>query len=235
MVEKQNIISGEHVMTQQKKAADSSDKMNEFSIALGLLDYVNPVFYTITSMTLIRNMKGLMSPLVFQIFVTGALISLIGGYVIPTGKVMVGMKIIRFRMPVGIVFFVNTGIFLSGLALAAYVLRLPALTVILIASAVIVLLAGLIHKTGKFNTSAVLIGAAGYLLIYISLIMVSIMNHMILPVFLYLLAIGLFVFLCFVGIKGNLYDPRVHWIIEICNVLCQGMVALSTFILFHVF
>ena len=90
-------------------------------------------------------------------------------------------------------------------------------------------------KTGKFNTAAVLTGAAGYLLIYVTLIALSLGRGMILPVILYLAAICLFVFLCFIGIKADLYDARIHWIIEISNVICQGLVALGTCILFHVF
>lgn len=222
-------------MNDQKDSRHTSGKMNEFSVALGLLDYVNPIFYTITALTLIRNMKGMMSSALFTVFVIGAVISLIGGFVIPTGKVLVGMKVIRFRMPVSIVFFVNSGIFLSGLALAAYVLKLPWIVLILLAVCSAVFLGMIIRRSGKFNTAAVLTGAIGYVLIYISLIILSLAEHMILPVILYALAICLFVFLCFIGIKADLYDPKVHWLIEICNVLCQGLVALSTCILFHVF
>ena len=44
------------------------------------------------------------------------------------------------------------------------------------------------YKTGKFNTVAVLIGAVGYLMIYASLITLSVRGGMILPVVLYALA-----------------------------------------------
>ena len=74
-----------------------------------------------------------------------------------------------------------------------------------------------------------------YLKIMLDIIILSLAEHMILPMILYALAICLFVFLCFIGIKADLYDPKIHWLIEICNVLCQGLVALSTCILFHVF
>lgn len=45
-------------------------------------------------------------------------------------------------------------------------------------------------------------------------------------------AIALFVFLCGVGIKADLYNPKVHWVIEVSNVVCQLLVAVATVILF---
>ena len=78
---------------------------------------------------------------------------------------------------------------------------------------------------------AVLIGAVGYLMIYASLITLSIRNGVILPIVLYALAICLFLFLCLVGILSNLKNAKVHWVIEISNVVCQCSVAVATVIL----
>jgi hypothetical protein len=69
-------------------------------------------------------------------------------------------------------------------------------------------------------------------MLYISLITLSIRNNLVLPVILYGLAILLFVMLCGIGIKANLKNPKVHWVIEISNVICQLLVAISTIILF---
>jgi hypothetical protein len=38
--------------------------------------------------------------------------------------------------------------------------------------------------------------------------------------------------LCGIGIKADLKNPKVHWVIEISNVLCQFLVAMSTILLF---
>ena len=46
------------------------------------------------------------------------------------------------------------------------------------------------------------------------------------------IAILLFVMLCGIGIKADLKNPKVHWVIEISNVLCQLLVAIATLILF---
>ncbi len=212
-----------------------SEKQNKevrFSVALGLFDYINPIFYTITMITLYRNLSPNMESPEFAIFAAGALISVFFGLAIPTVKVIVGMGIMPFKMPVNLVSYVNSGILLSGTALSGHVLHIGAGTFCLILGAIAALLFFIYKKTGKFNTVAVLIGAAGYLMIYCSLISLALARGASVSVKLYALAICLFVFLCGLGIKGNLKDARVHWVIEICNVLCQGSVAAATVLLF---
>ena len=98
------------------------DKLNKFSVPLGLLDYINPIFYAITIYTIISNIYPLLQTPYNYILLIGAIISLLFGFIIPTGKVMVGLGIIKFRMPVSLVFCVNIGILLSGLMLLKYVI-----------------------------------------------------------------------------------------------------------------
>jgi len=138
----------------------------------------------------------------------------------------------KFKMPVNIVFYVNIRIFLSGIALLKTIFSISMYLFAALIFAVVLLLALLFYKTKKFNTIAVLAGAAGYLLIYFSLINLSLATGLTAPVVLYASAILLFVFLCCIGIKANLKDARVHWVIEISNVLCQLSVAIGTIILF---
>ena len=209
-------------------------KLNSFSVPLGLLDYINPIFYAITTFTIMHFMQGRMDPTIFMLFKIGAILSLVVGMIIPTGKLIVGLGIIEFVMPVILVYLVNTGILLSGLMLFKTVID-PSNIIFGLLILVILVLLGLVYKqTKKFNTVAVLNGMAGYLLVYISLITLSIQNKFYVSVICYALAICLFVFLGGVGIKANLKDPRVHWVIEICNVICQGCVALGTLLLFGV-
>lgn len=205
------------------------EKFNKFSVPLGLLDYINPIFYTITITTIIRNIY-LESPY-NMIIVIGAVLSMLFGFVIPTGKVIVGLGLIKFKMPVSLVFLVNTGILISGLMLLKYTFNLKYVLFLLIAL-ILLLLFLLYKKSRKINTIAVLTGAVGYLLIYFSLIVLSIRYGLILPTVFYSFAIIIFVMLCCIGIKANLKNPKVHWIIEISNVICQGLVMLGTSILF---
>ena len=106
----------------------------------------------------------------------------------------------------------------------------PVLLALLILGIVAVLVL-MYKKSRKVNTIAVLTGAVGYLLLYISLITQSIRKPAALPIIMYAIAILLFVMLCGIGIKANLKNPKVHWVIEISNVLCQFLVAAATIIL----
>ena len=211
---------------------NESGIIGKFSVALGLFDYINPVLYGITVITIVINMFGVMSMPAFILFALGAVVSLIFGLSIPTVKLIVGLGKMQFKMPVNLVSFVNTGILLSGIALLSHVAALKPLVLALALVLSAVIIGYLWYKTGKFNTVAVLIGAVGYLMIYISMIMLSIRNGVIAPIVLYALAICLFVFLCLVGILANLKNAKVHWVIEISNVICQFSVALATVILF---
>ncbi len=207
------------------------DKFNNFSVSLGLLDYINPVFYSVIIITIIKNI-GPELGIPYNVFlIIGAVISLLFGFIIPTGKVIVGLGIIEFKMPVSLVFCVNAGILLSGLMILKYVMSLR-LVLLLIFELILLLLYLVYKKSKKMNTIAVLTGAFGYLLIYISLITFSIRTNNILPSVFYAFAIIIFIMLCVIGIKANLKDPRTHWKIEISNVICQGLVALGTIILF---
>lgn len=210
----------------------SGKKFNRFSVPLGLLDYVNPILYTVTMTTIIRNIYSGMSSPFNRILFLGVLISIFFGFIIPTGKVIVGLGLIRFVMPVPLVFCVNAGIFLSGMMLLQHVLDLKPAVLLMLFLLAVIYLAFVYRKSRKANTIAVLTGAIGYLLIYSSLILLSLRKAMTVPVILYALAILLFVMLCGIGIKADLKDPKVHWVIEISNVLCQFLVTLSSVLLF---
>ena len=210
---------------------NESGIIGHFSVALGLFDYINPIFYGVTVITILIKMSGVMSVPTYILFAVGAVISLIFGLSIPTVKLIVGLGKMQFKMPVNLVSFVNTGILLSGIALVSHVVGVKPLTLAVVLLCAAGIIGFLWYKTGKFNTVAVLIGAVGYLMIYASLITLSIRSGMILPIILYALAICLFVFLCLVGILSNLKNAKVHWVIEISNVVCQFSVALATLIL----
>ena len=208
----------------------TKERFNKFSVPLGLLDYINPIFYSITIITIIKNIN-LVNPYNI-IMVIGAIISILFGFVIPTGKVIVGLNIIKFKMPVSLVFSVNSGILISGLMLLKYVMNIKLLTLLILISIIFVLLFLIYKQSKKLNTIAVLTGAFGYILIYISLITLSIRDNNLISSIFYAFAILLFIMLCSIGIKANLNDPKVHWIIEISNVICQGLVAIGTLIIF---
>ena len=207
-------------------------KFSKFSVPLGLLDYLNPILYTVTMGTILRNVYPILEKPYSILLLIGVIVSVFFGLIIPTGKVLVGLGVIQFRMPVSLVFCVNTGILITGLMLFKHVMKWDLLFLILLAAAIAVLLVLIWKKTGKFNTAAVLTGAAGYVLIYTSLITLSAHKGVIPSVVLYALAILLFIMLCGIGIKADLKNPKVHWIIEVSNVLCQLFLTVATLLLF---
>ena len=208
-------------------------KFNRFSVPLGLLDYVNPILYTVTMFELFRYWYPQMQQPYGILFLIGAGISVFFGLLIPTGKVLVGLNVIKFRMPVSLVFCVNAGILLSGLMLLQSVMVIRSSVLIFLVLVIVAVLAFLYHQTKKLNTIAVLTGAAGYLLTYVSLITLSARRNMVFPIVLYAMAVLLFIMLCGIGIKADLKNPKIHWIIEASNILCQLLVAVGTAILFH--
>ena len=210
---------------------NKEEKFNSFSVPLGLLDYINPICYCITMVTIIKNTKDMGQPY-SVIFLIGAIISIFFGFIIPTGKVIVGLGIIKFRMPVSLVFCVNTGILISGLMMFRYVINLSTWLLCILIAVIIVLLTLIYLKSRKINTIAVLIGAAGYLLLYTSLITLSVRKGIVAPVIMYAFAILLFIMLCGIGIRADLKNPKVHWVIEASNVICQMLVAIATIVLF---
>lgn len=209
------------------------DKFNKFTVTLGLLDYINPIFYSVTIIAIIKSISSELSNPYNLILIIGAIISILFGFIIPTGKVIVGLGIIKFKMPVSLVFCVNTGILLSGLMILKYVMNLNLVLLLIISLIILLLLFFIYNKSRKINTIAVLTGAFGYLLIYTSLITLSIRTNNVFPTIFYAFAIILFIMLCGIGIKANLKDPKVHWKIEISNAICQGLVAIGTIILFN--
>ena len=46
--------------------------VGKFSVGLGLFDYINPILYGITAITIITNMHGIMSTPLFWLYVVGA-------------------------------------------------------------------------------------------------------------------------------------------------------------------
>lgn len=207
-------------------------KFNKFSVPLGLLDYVNPILYCITMVTIIRYLSHLIMSPYNTILLIGAIISIFFGFIIPTGKVIVGLEIIKFRMPVSLVFCVNIGILISGLMLLKYVLSLNLFLLLIILLLIIIDLLLMYLKSKKINTIAVLTGAFGYMFIYVSLIILATRKGLVVPIILYVIAILLFIMLCGIGIKANLKNPKVHWTIEISNIICQFLVMIGTLILF---
>lgn len=209
---------------------------SSFSLLLGLTDFVNPIFYTLFFITILKKLKDTTNKNMYKIFKIGALISLIGGYIIPTGKVIVGLGLIDFVMPVPIVHIVNTGFLISGVTLFLICLNKTYKNLINWIGLVLIIayIAGfaLISIFSKYNTAAVITGVIGIFLIYISMIIMSKRKRKIISMILAIFSFIITIFLAGVGIKADLYSPTVHWIIELTNIICQCSLFLSAKLLF---
>ena len=72
------------------------NQWNKFSVPLGMVDYINPILYTITITTIIKSiMSSIESPFNI-ILLIGAILSICFGFFIPTGKVLVGLGMVEF-------------------------------------------------------------------------------------------------------------------------------------------
>ena len=203
-----------------------------FSVALGLLDYVNPVFYLVTVVTLVLNLKGVLELPMLIVYLMGALVSIIFGFTIPTVKVLVGLGKMKFQLPVNLVTYVNIGILTSGIVLLCHMLKLKFIVCFAIVLVSILALLIAYKKIEKFNSIAVLIGAIGYLFIYISLITFALRAGVTISIVFYAIAICLYLALVCIGVFGDVMNAKVHWVIESCNICCQGSVAIATVLMF---
>lgn len=211
---------------------NKKDPKDNFSVALGLFDYINPACYSVTSICLLINMYNKMNTTLYVFYILGVITSLIFGFTIPTVKLLVGLGKFEFKMPVNLVFYVNSGILLSSISVFCHINKFNLFVYFTILVLSIIALFFIYRKVKKFNTIAVLTGFIGYLLMYIALISLAVNLDLVRCIVLYGVAVCFFVFLVILGITANLKDARVHWVIETCNVLCQFFVALSTVLLF---
>ena len=201
-----------------------------FNVALGLVDYVNPLTYSINTFLILSGARHLMGPLQFWGYLIGIIISLIIGIVIPTGKLLVGMGKIEFRLPYALFFIVNLGIMLTGVSLFAAVAGTKALIIALVI--ILVIIFGLWAMTKKFNSAIMFTGTLGYTLIYISLIMLALRAGKILPMILFILCWCIMMGIIVMSMKVDLTNPKWHWPIEGGNIGTQIILMIGLIVLF---
>lgn len=149
---KSTIFFKSDIIKIEKRYKTKKEKFNTFSVPLGLLDYINPIFYTIAIITIINNIN-LVNPYKITMII-GSILSILFGFIIPTGKVIVGLGIIKFKMLVILVFLVNLGILLSGLMLFKYIINLNYLALLIICLIILLFLFLIYKKSNKINTIA---------------------------------------------------------------------------------
>lgn len=211
-------------------AEQTNSQKKGFSVALGIVDFVNPITYSINTFLIAGGLRTAMSTPQWTVFLCGIILSLFIGIVIPVCKLLVGLGKIEFRLPVGLFLACNLGIFLTGAALLSIVAKTGVFITIISVLAVLIIFAGIASK--KLNTSVMLMGLTGYTMIYVCMACYAIVNGAWISMALFALACltmyGIIVF----SMKADLSDPKNHWWIEGLNISCQIIFAIGLIILF---
>jgi len=202
---------------------------NEFSIVLGLFDFINPICYTIFTLIGLKYFYKLMKPEFFYTYLVGAIISLIGGFFIPTTKTLVGLGIIEWGLPVSKVIIANTGFLISG----------PTLFI------------GTLKKFRRDNSDNMLLsvggglglaflnkfivgfGAFGMIMIYVTCAKLALEKKRPYAVITLIVSLAGTIFESFYSNSGaDLNSAAVHWVIEIGAVITHLMLVVSAYLIF---
>lgn len=202
--------------------------MNEgFSVALGLFDYINPICYTTFSIIGFKHFRKIMKSGFFYVYLIGCIISLVGGFTIPTIKTLVGLGIIEWGLPVKPVTIANFGFLVSGPTLFLGTLKCNRRS----GSDIMLMSSGL--SLAFLNKFIVGFGAFGMIMIYVTTAKLAFERKR--PY----AAITLIVSLCgtlfesvYSNIGTDLNSPAVHWVIEIGAVITHVMLVVSAYLLF---
>lgn len=197
--------------------------MNDFSIMMGIVDFLNPVLYSCFLVCLLHNIKNTVKLRHYITFVIGAAISIGAGLCIPIIKVLVGMDRMDFELPTGIVAVVCVGFFVSGIALFLGTMKKNYSD-----KAYAVVGAPVFN----FNTFVVLFGAAGIILIYISMIKIAFRKKRKAAMVFAIIPVVCTTFLCGVSAMADLYNPIVHWTIQFTNIFAQASLLTSAILSF---
>ncbi|MCR5153635.1 MAG: hypothetical protein K6B75_02195 [Lachnospiraceae bacterium] len=205
--------------------------MNDW-FALGLLDYINPICYTAFTIIGFFYFRKIMRPAFFYIYFVGAIISLIGGFFIPTIKTLIGLGVLEWGLPVSKVIIANTGFLISGPTL--FIGTLKPLRKESPNNNVTLNSFGLLAVDLAFlNKFIVGFGALGMIMIYVTCGKLAIEKKR------YYALITLFISLCgtlFESVYSNsgtdLNSTAVHLVIEVGAVITHLMLVLSAYLLF---
>ncbi len=206
--------------------------MNEW-FALGLLDYINPICYTAFTVIGFFYFRKMMKPGFYYVYFVGAVISLIGGFFIPTIKTLIGLGVLEWDLPVSKVIIANTGFLISGPTLFIGTLKSNRLQAPDNKNVTLNSFAILAADLAFLNKFIVGFGAIGMLMIYITCAKLAIERKR------YYAAATIAVSLCgtlfesFYSNSGaDLNSPAVHTVIEVGAVITHLMLVLSAYLLF---
>lgn len=223
--------------TEKRRDAMKKEKNNGFSIWLGLMDFLNPIIYTLFFVTLVKGLRARNAdPGMIKVLIAGAIISMAAGFIIALGKTIVGMGLIDFTLPVPLFYTTDIGFLISGVTLLLIhnnqtYAGLPLWVKILVPLAFIALSVFVCVKQGA-NSGAQLTAAIGTFLIYGTMIAMAVRARNWLAMILAIVPIITTAALIPYSAKVDLTDPKTHWVIEPTNIVGQLALWLSAVVLF---
>ena len=212
--------------------------MNEgFSIWLGLMDFLNPIIYTLFFVTLVKGLKAKNAdPGMVKVLTAGAVISMAAGYIIALGKTIVGLGLINFTLPVPLFYITDIGFLISGVTLLLIykkkTYRGLRTWVKIVVPVVFIALSVFVCVSQGANSGAQLTAAIGTFLIYGTMIAMAVREKNWLAMVLAIVPIITTAALIPYSASVDLTDPATHWVIEPTNIAGQLALWLSAVVLF---
>ncbi|MCR5755992.1 MAG: hypothetical protein K6G30_14425 [Acetatifactor sp.] len=186
---------------------------NDFSLALGIVDYFNPILMTIFFFYTVRKVKKEIATKFFIPYICGYVLVLCAGFMIPTYKCVVGLTDLEFELPVKFVTVTNIGFMIAGFSIFLGTLKVNQNKVL-----------SVISPVSLFNSFIVIFGAAGLILIYVSYIKLALRKQRKIAIVFFAYSLLVTLGLAFVGAALDETLALIHWIEEIVNI--SGMLAL---------
>ncbi|MDO5329361.1 MAG: hypothetical protein Q4E88_04630 [Coriobacteriia bacterium] len=196
--------------------------MNDFSVALGLVDYFNVLFTGLFYYVLLKNIKPNIDKFLYWVIMIGAMLTVFFSFCIPTYKVSIGIEHYEYETPYGILFMTYLGFLISGVGMfIAVFFRNKNKKLEVLSGAPLAV-----------YQNAVFLAMLGKVLMYACIIKMAIKRKKWSSLILYAFSLVLIFIMCYIANFGTIPVAWAHWIVEIVNITCQVALFFGTVILF---
>ena len=186
---------------------------NGFSLALGVVDFFNPILMMAFFLLTVKRVKNEMPKSYWIAYIIGYISVLIAGFMIPAYKCYIGLTGLKFELPVRLVTIINIGFMIAGISIFFGTLKHRKNAAYSIVSPV-----------SLFNSVIVSLGAVGLILVYVSYIKIALRRKKISSIVCIAYSLAVTFSLAFVGAALDETKAVIHWIEEIVNI--SGMLSL---------
>lgn len=209
--------------------------VNDFSLALGLVDYLIPIIYCTFGIFTYLVLKQRTKKYISIVFLVLVFISAISGLTMPTVKALIGLKILPETDSTAKILFtgvviVNSALLVEGITILISTFKFFSATMSVVA---LPLLLPNLTKSSSQNMVAIIIGLIGYILIFISIYRICKDIKYYRPMIFVALSACSLISLALLGIFGDVYQAYTHWIIETVNICAQSFALCSMLFIYR--